>query len=55
LRAVERELVARCDEPLRFADDFRPRDEEDDERRLRDDVPRDERLRVDFLVAAMRI
>jgi hypothetical protein len=54
-RVDEPRRVPRCDEPLRFADDFRPRVDEDDERRLRDDVPRDERLRVDFLVAAMRI
>ncbi len=36
------------------AEDLRLREEEDDER-FREDVPREERLRVDFLVAAMRI
>lgn len=53
-RGDELRRVLRC-EPLRFAEVLRPREDEDDERRLRDDVPRDERLRVDFLVAAMRI
>jgi hypothetical protein len=62
LRAVEplRELALRREldelergDELRLADDFLPRDEDDF--LLRDDVPRDEPLRVDFLVAAMRI
>lgn len=51
----ERDELERVDALLRFAADLRPREDDDVERRLRDDVPLDERLRVDFLVAAMRI
>lgn len=50
-RVEELRFVPRCDE-LRFAAVLRPRERDP---LLRDDPLREERLRVDFLLAAMRI